>query len=81
MSQSLAALRQEYSLGALTKAEVNSDPVRQFQRWLDEAIKAELPEPNAFTLATADRTGRPFARVVLLKDCLLYTSPSPRDHG
>jgi pyridoxamine 5'-phosphate oxidase len=69
MSQSLAALRQEYSLGALTKAEVNSDPVRQFQRWLDEAIKAELPEPNAFTLATADRTGRPFARVVLLKDC------------
>lgn len=69
MSQSLAELRQEYSLGALTKAEVDSDPVRQFQRWLDEAIKAELPEPNALTLATADRTGRPFARVVLLKDC------------
>ncbi|MCB1918388.1 MAG: pyridoxamine 5'-phosphate oxidase [Candidatus Competibacteraceae bacterium] len=69
MSQSLAELRQEYSLGALTKAEVDPDPIRQFQRWLDEAIKAELPEPNALTLATADRTGRPFARVVLLKDC------------
>ena len=69
MSQSLAELRQEYSLGALTKAEVDPDPIRQFQRWLDEAIKAELPEPNALTLATADRTGRPFARVVLLKNC------------
>lgn len=69
MSQSLAELRHEYSLGALTKAKVDSDPIRQFQRWLDEAINAQLPEPNALTLATADRTGRPFARVVLLKDC------------
>ncbi|HPF58105.1 MAG TPA: pyridoxamine 5'-phosphate oxidase [Candidatus Competibacteraceae bacterium] len=69
MSQSLAELRHEYSLGVLTKAKVDSDPIRQFQRWLDEAINAQLPEPNALTLATADRTGRPFARVVLLKDC------------
>ncbi|MCB1777538.1 MAG: pyridoxamine 5'-phosphate oxidase [Candidatus Competibacteraceae bacterium] len=69
MSQSLAELRQKYSLGALTKAEVDPNPIRQFQRWLDEAINAQLPEPNALTLATADRTGRPFARVVLLKDC------------
>ncbi|HAS52012.1 MAG TPA: pyridoxamine 5'-phosphate oxidase [Gammaproteobacteria bacterium] len=69
MSSSLAALRQEYALGSLNEAEVDPDPIRQFQRWLDEALKAELPEPNAFTLATADRTGRPFARVVLLKDC------------
>jgi pyridoxamine 5'-phosphate oxidase len=69
MSPSLAALRQEYALGALNEADVDSDPIRQFQRWLAEAIKAELPEPNAMTLATADRTGRPFARVVLLKDC------------
>ncbi len=69
MSSSLAALRQEYAFGALNEADVDADPLRQFQRWLDEAIKAELPEPNAMTLATADRTGRPFARVVLLKDC------------
>jgi pyridoxamine 5'-phosphate oxidase len=69
MSPSLAALRQEYALGSLNEADVDPDPLRQFQRWLDEAIKAELPEPNALTLATADRTGRPFARVVLLKDC------------
>lgn len=69
MSPLLAALRQEYALDALNEADVDPDPIRQFQRWLDEAIKAELPEPNALTLATADRTGRPFARVVLLKDC------------
>lgn len=69
MSSSLAVLRQEYALGSLNEADVDPDPIRQFQRWLDEALKAELPEPNAFTLATADRTGRPFARVVLLKDC------------
>ncbi|MCP5196221.1 MAG: pyridoxamine 5'-phosphate oxidase [Gammaproteobacteria bacterium] len=69
MSQSLAELRQEYSLGALTKADVDPDPIQQFRRWLNEAVKAQLPEPNALTLATADRTGRPFARVVLLKDC------------
>lgn len=69
MSSSLAALRQEYALGSLNETDVDPDPLRQFQRWLDEALKAELPEPNALTLATADRTGRPFARVVLLKDC------------
>ncbi|MFO7640446.1 MAG: pyridoxamine 5'-phosphate oxidase [Candidatus Competibacteraceae bacterium] len=69
MSQTLAELRHEYALGALSEAEVDPDPIQQFQRWLREAISAQLPEPNAMTLATADRTGRPYARVVLLKDC------------
>jgi pyridoxamine 5'-phosphate oxidase len=69
MSQSLAELRHEYALGALSETEVDPDPLQQFQRWLGEAINAQLPEPNAMTLATADRTGRPYARVVLLKDC------------
>jgi pyridoxamine 5'-phosphate oxidase len=62
-------LRHEYALGALSETEVDPDPLQQFQRWLGEAINAQLPEPNAMTLATADRTGRPYARVVLLKDC------------
>lgn len=65
MSQFLAELRRDYTLGALTKTNVDSDPIRQFQRWMQEAIAAQLPEPNAMTLATADRTGRPYARVVL----------------
>lgn len=69
MSPSLAALRQEYARGALNKADVDPDPLKQFQRWLEEAVTAQLPEPNAMTLATADRTGRPYARAVLLKEC------------
>ncbi len=69
MSQSLAELRHEYALGALCEAEVDPDPIQQFQRWLRNALDAQLPEPNAMTLATADRAGRPYARVVLLKDC------------
>ena len=69
MSNAIADLRQEYAMGALNEAEVHSDPLQQFQRWFGEAIAAQLPEPNAMTLATADRTGRPYARVVLLKEC------------
>mgnify|MGYP000855406225 FL=1 len=69
MNQSLARLRREYARGALNKADVDPDPLKQFQRWLGEAINAQLPEPNAMALATADRTGRPYARVVLLKEC------------
>ncbi|MGB2679860.1 MAG: pyridoxamine 5'-phosphate oxidase, partial [Candidatus Competibacter sp.] len=48
---------------------VDPDPIKQFQLWLQEAVAARLPEPNAMTLATADRNGRPFARVMLLKEC------------
>jgi pyridoxamine 5'-phosphate oxidase len=69
MTKTLAELRQEYVRGTLNKADIDPDPLNQFQRWLGEAIAAQLPEPNAMTLATADRTGRPYARVVLLKGC------------
>ncbi|HAO33960.1 MAG TPA: pyridoxamine 5'-phosphate oxidase [Candidatus Competibacter sp.] len=69
MDQSLAEMRHDYALGALRKAEVDPDPIKQFQRWLQEAVAARLPEPNAMTLATADRSGRPCARVMLLKEC------------
>lgn len=69
MDQPLAEMRHDYALGALRKAEVDPDPIKQFQRWLQEAVAARLPEPNAMTLATADRNGRPCARVMLLKEC------------
>ena len=68
MKQPLAELRTEYSRSELSKASVDPDPFRQFQRWLHEAIEAELPEPNAMTLATVKADGGPAARVVLLKD-------------
>ncbi|MFN8666238.1 MAG: pyridoxamine 5'-phosphate oxidase [Gemmatimonadaceae bacterium] len=65
---SLADLRREYTLASLDLPDVDADPVAQFTRWFDEARRAEVLEPNAMTLATADATGRPAARVVLLKE-------------
>ncbi|MCC6931548.1 MAG: pyridoxamine 5'-phosphate oxidase [Gemmatimonadaceae bacterium] len=65
---SLADLRREYTLASLDLSDVDADPVAQFTRWFDEARRAEVLEPNAMTLATADAQGRPSARVVLLKD-------------
>jgi len=63
----IADLRREYLRAALSEGDVDPDPVRQFERWLAEAIRAEVPEPTAMTLATADAAGRPSARIVLLK--------------
>jgi len=66
-SASLAALRRTYELAGLDVHDVDHDPVAQFLRWLQDAVAAELTEPNAFVLATADTEGRPRARTVLLK--------------
>ncbi|MEZ2352746.1 pyridoxamine 5'-phosphate oxidase [Caballeronia sp. RCC_10] len=63
----LADLRKNYSRGALDAADVDPNPVRQFQTWFAQALDAKLPEPNAMTLATVDARGRPSARIVLIK--------------
>jgi len=63
----IADIRREYHRAALTETDVDPDPMRQFERWLSEAIRAEVPEPTAMTLATGDTAGRPSARIVLLK--------------
>lgn len=65
----LTELRREYTQHGLSEDEVDRDPLRQFHRWLDEAVKAGITEPNAMTLATVDPTGRPSARIVLLRGC------------
>src|SRR5258706_14399879 len=62
-----ADLRVEYKLASLDERDVDRDPFRQFARWFDEAVAVRSPEPNAMTLATSDRSGRPSARIVLLK--------------
>lgn len=64
---SIADLRQEYAKHELGRDNVDGDPIEQFQTWFDEALDAEVEEPNAMTLATTDATGRPAARIVLLK--------------
>jgi pyridoxamine 5'-phosphate oxidase len=63
----IADLRREYQRASLSEADVDPDPLRQFQRWLEEAIRAEVPEPTAMTLATVGADGAPGARIVLLK--------------
>ncbi|MCW6038024.1 pyridoxamine 5'-phosphate oxidase [Spirulina subsalsa FACHB-351] len=67
MNLSIADLRQNYTQGGLTEQESHEDPCQQFRLWLEQAIAAQLPEPNAMTLATASPEGQPFARMVLLK--------------
>jgi pyridoxamine 5'-phosphate oxidase len=63
----LADLRKDYSLAGLAEKDLAKDPFRQFEKWFQEAEAAKIPEPNAMTLATATRDGRPSARTLLLK--------------
>lgn len=67
LGQRVADLRRTYSLGALDEASVAPDAIAQFGRWFEEALRAEISEPNAMTVATATRAGVPSARIVLLK--------------
>lgn len=63
----LQNLRQDYAAARLTEKEVSQDPIKQFEKWFNDAIKAGIHEPNAMTLATATNDGRPSARILLLK--------------
>ncbi len=65
----LADLRKNYELGELADQEAASEPLLQFEVWLNEAIKGGVNEPNAMTLATVDANGRPACRPVLIKGC------------
>ena len=65
----IADLRKSYQHGELDESASDADPLRQFERWLQEAIDAQLPEPNAMTLATVGGDLRPSTRVVLIKGC------------
>ena len=65
--RSIADLRRDYARETLDEHDVASDPIEQFGRWFNEALQAELVDPNAMVLATASSAGRPAARTVLLK--------------
>lgn len=66
---SLSDLRKSYERGELDEHASDADPLRQFQTWLQQAIEAQVPEPNAMTLATVGADGRPSTRIVLIKGC------------
>lgn len=63
----LADLRKSYERAELNEDASHAAPLRQFEQWLQEAIHAEVPEPNAMTLATVSSDLRPSTRVVLIK--------------
>jgi pyridoxamine 5'-phosphate oxidase len=63
----LTELRINYAQGELHEHQVEPDPIKQFEKWLHEALLAELHEPYAMTLATATAEGVPAARIVLLR--------------
>ncbi len=63
----LSDLRKEYSKASLDISSVSTDPIHQFGKWFDEALRAEVLEPNAMSLATASKDNRPSCRIVLLK--------------
>lgn len=63
----IADIRKDYALRRLDESDVDADPFKQFHAWLREAIEARVPEPTAMTLATAGASGRPAARIMLLK--------------
>lgn len=68
MDTSVANLRKEYTFQGLSETDAHPNPFEQFRTWFDQAITAQLPEPNAMTIATASLDGKPSARLVLLKD-------------
>lgn len=64
---SIADLRKDYSRASLSELDIAADPVVQFSTWFDEAVKAEIPEPNAMSVATVGADGKPSSRIVLIK--------------
>lgn len=67
MAKNVADLRKEYTRAGLRESGVDRDPIKQFHRWFEEALAADLHEPNAMIVASSTPDGRPSARVVLLK--------------
>ena len=63
----LADLRKEYARATLDEATVAKDPLVQFAAWMDEAVRSEIIDATAMTVATVDSRGRPASRICLLK--------------
>lgn len=68
MDLNLEDYRREYTQGGLARADLADDPLVQFNRWMEQAITAGIPDPTAMTIATVDAAGQPSQRIVLLKN-------------
>jgi pyridoxamine 5'-phosphate oxidase len=67
MEKNIADIRKDYQMESLLETDVAGNPFEQFKRWWDDALKSEIDEVNAMTLATVDKDIIPSARIVLLK--------------
>jgi pyridoxamine 5'-phosphate oxidase len=67
-NKNLTNIRREYKLNKLSEKNVRNNPFEQISIWFAEVLKADLVEPNAMVLSTADKKGKPSARTVLMKD-------------
>ncbi|MFZ6767345.1 pyridoxamine 5'-phosphate oxidase [Undibacterium sp. Di26W] len=65
---SIADIRTDYRQASLSESDVSADPFTQFANWFDQALKADVAEPNAMTLSTVNADGRPSSRIVLIKE-------------
>jgi pyridoxamine 5'-phosphate oxidase len=79
----LSDFRRDYSFTGLSETDLLADPIAQFQIWFSDVLEKDHHDPTAMTLATADRDGRPSARIVLLKGCdergfVFYTNYNSR---
>ncbi len=63
----LESVRRDYLLGGLEREDLADDPIAQFNLWMEQALKMDLKDPTAMTLATVSETGQPSQRIVLLK--------------
>ncbi|NJN41152.1 MAG: pyridoxamine 5'-phosphate oxidase [Flammeovirgaceae bacterium] len=63
----IASIRREYRKLKLDTSLVDPNPIIQFKKWFNDAVKSEVLDPNAMTLSTCSENGRPSARIVLLK--------------
>lgn len=67
MKSDIASIRRDYTREVLDESHVDANPMIQFDKWFSEAVKAEVPEPNAMTLSTVSANGFPSGRILLLK--------------
>ena len=68
MKLKVADMRESYYIDSLNENTIERNPIKLFEIWFNYAIEKKVLEPNAMTLATADKNGKPSARIVLLKD-------------
>ena len=65
---SLQDNRREYDYGKLTRESLLDNPFEQFKLWMDQALEAGIQDPTAMSVATVDSSGKPWQRMVLLKE-------------